>query len=1194
MTGPAAKRVIDRIRDAEPDSESFDSALHAALLAERESLVDLPEVGAFLLLLPHLGSEPVIDLTDGSVGPSQPDTADDLPDGAEVAAPTDQHTPPERPSAAVGSPPSSGLRSRRAWLRRRRDPARPRRTDRHAPATDVANLPSPPRGDPLQPDGSKALPTSPRAGVDDLDALSRSITAALSAPITVAGLEHHSVGTARPDAHIGRRLAQSITALNRFLHERLGGLQPSLPDDSLCGSARPDPYWQPRVARRASALQAGLRRLLPPTSTIGTVTGETGDLAVGTARPEPYWPTRFPGVHDPPAPHRLDEIEAELTELLGDVGLVGDLDLDRWAHDVELALIRSPARTDITRFATDYPSTLLVHLVIHAVRHPDPSDFEATLPVASWRNAGGRLGEAILDTFDRAVVQDLSEVDEREPIRIRHRAHRRLRLHSALARSSASTVMEAVAETWWDGARATVPLAARWRTTRVGMADRVGPELFTLLTLTDHGLDLLDVMIEMVATAMTETAPERDRFLEPGTGVGPLSARLAPSYWSAALRTAGGRGPVQTLTGRRWTLAVLDDSLGPALVLPKGSDRWHVNGSLLGYSSPTANKTLPLPFNSKGRWTLTVDPSGRRSSVDSVLQSASEEAICLVFDELGRLHDRNLPLVGERATIVAPAGSEATGQHARSALPAPWQDFDRIELSLDEVDERVRVRARGGLQVDIPVDRRMHVLPCRLTATSSDVRFEGVDGSAATPTFPRWRFARQIAPADELHLRVTDADGRESTFRLETDETATACGVRSGGPVPLGCGPIRVSARRGERSESLLTVHVVPALDGAWLADAAPDGLGAQPGSEVRFGELQFGRPVVTGPSRITVGPGGTAPLLLAAPDGSVTPLRVFDRRTHTHSASSLRSGPVAWPTIPDAGGSEPVIHGSDTTTGASDIGALVHRALDIHRRRAGTPGPETAAPPSHEGLPIEQVWQYEPMLAAAMDRTFDPGHEDVVGALHRWHEHTGWLASARPTHAVDAVRSLYRPLWRSLRRLDFGSAAIGSAPGSEEERPRVVLLDPSPWSLDRCRLPCLSLAAWRNALEAEAPSLDRWSRRHHRSIWRWRTGRHDLDHLGDLWSLAKGAGPRRSGLTVVAAASLAASDHPQGRRMTDALADAAVSAPTLVRSAVVAALAHRALLEIVPSLRFQRIVLSPRGVGEEAGPSRSTHRVPE
>lgn len=594
-------------------------------------------------------------------------------------------------------------------------------------------------------------PTERLALLGNAGRLDAHLRAALSDPVTVALLSPDRPGTSRPapywPPHLARRLASLDDALRTALAEPVST---TMPDPCRPNGARFDPAWPPSLVRRLRTLDLFLRqRLDVPTERPAAILRQSATTP--GARPDPYWPRHLvrAGLTPtplPPAPRSADDLEAELQRRLGDVALVGEAEVDDLVAEIEISLAQLVRREPLDRLGRTSPATLATFLVRQTLLHPNPADFDAGLPITALRRTNA-VGLAFSEALVRLSKPVFREVEQRDEFDHRVRYLRRMQLHGGIPQAALPGVLEALHESHWAGARSGREVARDWLAASRAVTSQIGDPAFRLLTRTDHGARMLEPLLELVRWRGLDDAHDG-----PPADLDPLPPRLVADAWRLLAR----RPPPSTKWGEpsRPRLVVGDvPGDGPQLELPRSSERWLLNGELLGYGSPTHRKTMPMPANRSGRWVVTVGAARRSSPLDVAIGSAATDRIVLFFDESGAYHHHALPIGGATASVVVPAGSKVDGEVGRTLLVGRWIGYERVEVELD-LDE-ITVAQRGREPVTIAVDRRL-----------GDVLQRPSGAAGVTTSAPplRLAFRGQVPPAAAVEVVVADGPTRSTAL----------------------------------------------------------------------------------------------------------------------------------------------------------------------------------------------------------------------------------------------------------------------------------------------------------------------------------------------------------------------------------------------------------------------------------------------
>ena len=499
-------RVLAAISTGTSDNELDREVLQVALASEGRSLLDLPEVGLWLALTEMALTEPhaptggadvvVIDLRDDApTGPLLDDTA--LPgvptsataralaaidedvidvDSVELDPGVVGRAEPgtdASPSTAAPSPaPSRPLRRQRraARLGRRQKlppivaapepvvaepepvpPAAEPPPPANATAREASHVPDAAPDDPPWPTGLAALlgdlethlrtvlsepvvvdlhdPASvgtssvERPPVDPFDAvafvpvLQAYVETALAGPLAIRLPDDGRRGTATPDPWWPPALARSLAELDTHLRTVLAHpVAVPLRDPSVPGTAGVEPYWPPALARTLTSLSAYLRAELDrPTSGRAPASRLAG--ATHGAEPDPYWPRHLvrSGTDElpvddladlPSAPRSSEQLEHDLQSAIDAVALIGEADLDSFAAETQISLSRLVRREPLDRLGRVYPATLAAFLVRQTRLHPSPTEFDALVPISALRRTNP-VGLA----FSEALLRNLKVMD---------------------------------------------------------------------------------------------------------------------------------------------------------------------------------------------------------------------------------------------------------------------------------------------------------------------------------------------------------------------------------------------------------------------------------------------------------------------------------------------------------------------------------------------------------------------------------------------------------------------------------------------------------------------------------------------------------------------------------------------------------------------------------------------------------------
>ncbi|MFN8052845.1 MAG: hypothetical protein U0Q22_15475 [Acidimicrobiales bacterium] len=654
----AVIRVLASLSSGTTDGAVGRDTLRHALASEGRSFTDLPEIGLWLALteISLTADDDVIDLSEL---PAPPDDAQPVELTAVVEDRAQRlagflHTALHDPD----------LRRSVLAVRRRRSP------------------------------GTTPDDEFPAEGVEELG---RFLHGALDHAWSLPLPDPAAPGTARPDTYWQPATVRRIVALDRFLRSRLGGSWTvALADPTVTHHAPLDPYWPQPVARRAEALDEHLRLNLGgpivhvPRSRLGT----TSHGAV----PDPYWPRHLVRDRPPsrPIPRSPIELEHDLATRLAGVGLVGDLDVDDDAAELEIALAALVRAVPLDRLGRIFPATLATYLVRQTALHPDPDEFDERVTVTALRRSNP-VGLAFSEALVRLGKPVFREIERRDEFDHRSRYARRMQLHVGLGARPLDELLEQVQRSFWAGAASGREIAQDWLLAKSALSPSLGADRFGLLACTDHGEAMLDAVLDLVRLHHLD-----DGAAEPhvAAALPPLTAEVCERVRSWLDRTAAPAHEWGEPLRPRIRLGDAHDD-GPQVELPRDASRWHLNGELLAYGSPDHRRIAPLPPVRSGRWSITVG-TGRRTPLDLGVRSAAPDRTVLVFDEQGRYHHHALPLGGRRATVVAPTGTRVDGAVERSLLLGRWAGHEQIDVDLTSLD-RIGITC-GRATVDVTVD----------------------------------------------------------------------------------------------------------------------------------------------------------------------------------------------------------------------------------------------------------------------------------------------------------------------------------------------------------------------------------------------------------------------------------------------------------------------------------------------------------
>ena len=568
------------------------------------------------------------------------------------------------------------------------------------------------------------------------------------------GIARRANGTAVPEPYWSPPVVQWITSLDEYLVSSLESVRlfPGSTTAIVPTGSTLEPYWPRPLVHRLAALSAFLHTGLPMVTRLRL--GPISPTLEGGARPEPYWPRHLRraatatqlAIMADREPRTAAALEADLVQALAEVDLIGEIDIEANAPEIEIALMDLMRSQPLDRVGRNHPATLAAYLVLQTGLYPDPVAFDESVPLRALRRTN-QVGLAFSEALVRLEKPVFREIEQREGLDHRTRYQRRMELHRGIVGDELETVMAEVRSSWRGGARTGTDVASDWLAARTTISAALGSRLFRLLAFTDHGARVLGSLVELMVVHQPGERRPHTRGL-------PTS--LADEVW-AWLDV--NRGPVDDVVGvERPRLRLDPTGSGPELVLPTSSARWHLNGELLTYGSPTHAKVVPLPPTRSGRWSLTMDTSSRRSRSDVSFRSAAPERLVLIFDETGRHHHHVLRLRGSRVTIVASSGTGVAGEVGRRPLTGRWAGYEQIESQLTGVD-RLAVTHRESVLVDLGVESDLGV---RFVASPLP-HLEGPRGEPVIENAPRIAFVGHVPPADQVTVSVTDEAGRRQS-----------------------------------------------------------------------------------------------------------------------------------------------------------------------------------------------------------------------------------------------------------------------------------------------------------------------------------------------------------------------------------------------------------------------------------------------
>lgn len=428
----------------------------------------------------------------------------------------------------------------------------------------------------------------------------------------------------------------------------------------------------------------------------------------GRAAVDPYWPrhlVRTGRVAEPQRPPRGgDELERVVHDRLAHAALIGDADLADLGVEIDVAVDAVARRRPVDAVARTHPA-LFAASVVRWFGEPVDLDDATDAPALTLSRRPHEVALAFDDALARLDKPCFRELDRREGGDPRTRFLRRVGLHRGLPAADIGAILDAVLASYWSGSTSGREVAADWLASQREVQREIGESPLRLLTLTDHGRELLTTFYAIVGARGIGGGDEPVDSTPPTDLVDDFSPPVVDAiaaWWNRV------ELPERAWGHRLKPVVRLSDEPGdgPLLELPQTTARWHLNGELLGYGSPSLHRTTPLRPAKTRTWRVTSGSARRRSPHDIVVRSAVDDRWVLVFDEHGRAADQRLPLGGMTATVIAPAGTRVSGEVGRAALVGPWGGHERIAVDLAGLDE-ISVTHRRATPVTVAVDLRL-------------------------------------------------------------------------------------------------------------------------------------------------------------------------------------------------------------------------------------------------------------------------------------------------------------------------------------------------------------------------------------------------------------------------------------------------------------------------------------------------------
>ena len=582
-------------------------------------------------------------------------------------------------------------------------------------------------------------------------------------------------GSGSPDPYVPRAVVRRAAGLRSFLLERLGCVAFGVggTGDRVAGAVV-EPYVPRWVLRRQLELGAFLADRLPgdwsaglkDSAVVGRASVEVDPTdehsAERASSPDENDSVECPVVSPAPATSpfgssgrlltRLPDgqpadslaLERTLRAELDVVTLVGEVDHDQYAEQIETALRTAVTSLSIEQIVRTYPATFATYMVREALVHAEGRLVFGNLSIPELR-VGTQVGPASYDALRRLGKSVFEDIERLEGIGLTSRYVRRLQMHGGIPKSSVPKVMTNLVATLRSGASTGQEVAQDWLSDPL-LGHAVGVAVRRILTYTDYGLQLLDALVELTRLDRQGVRP---------TSVAPLPAYLLTAAITWLAETGPGESAVWGSRTRPQVRLARGLGDGPVLSIPETTTRWSIGGTVIAYGSETQEQLVPLPFHPSGRWEVQGAKDDGRGAPTVDLRSAAPDAVVLVFDERGRYHHHTLTLGGVRAEVIAPRGSIVPGEVDRTPLIGPWVGFDRIDCQVAGLPA-LNITTPGGMTVRVTLDADLSV---ELSGESLR-NCVGPGGAVVLNGPPRLVFTKFVPAPGDVLLTIDDATGQ--------------------------------------------------------------------------------------------------------------------------------------------------------------------------------------------------------------------------------------------------------------------------------------------------------------------------------------------------------------------------------------------------------------------------------------------------
>jgi hypothetical protein len=355
----------------------------------------------------------------------------------------------------------------------------------------------------------------------------------------------------------------------------------------------------------------------------------------------------------------LAELESQLRDELDGCELVGEIDLERWGQPAERALDEAVTRTDF-RPSRSAPATLVTYLCAQGLR-ADEAGFWPNVSIPVLQESA-MVGPQFLQALRRLKLRTFDDLERHEGIGAGGKYVRRIYLHGGLPERSVHSVLNLLQPTLRSTAADAAGVVDSWSVNDLSRYGLAMPAQRLLLYTGDFGLEIIDQLIRLLRA---HGRPDR-------TSAVPAHLQEAFASWTPNEPAEPPR------PGPRLEVDRFGDD-GPRLRLPRGVDGWLVNGTSVGHSSFAAESLIHL--EPQTGWEVSRQDEGRAVR----FRSLDDDSGVWIFDSAGRVHRGGL-LRGAFAFVVAPSGSQVTGEVERRGLTGPWAAFDLITANTRKHD----------------------------------------------------------------------------------------------------------------------------------------------------------------------------------------------------------------------------------------------------------------------------------------------------------------------------------------------------------------------------------------------------------------------------------------------------------------------------------------------------------------------------